>query len=175
MKRLNLMVALMALLTMAFFTACDDDDKNNDQELLQGVWKVESLSTDNTLLNAAMPTVLAMLDLDQSTFTYGSDGKLAINVALAGSDPMQYIASYAYENKQLALSFEALPIPFNAFDVKQLTTTNMTLETTITPQILGALLALVKEAEPQIGATLEALLTSSMTSGLKITIVQKKG
>lgn len=172
MKRLNWKVLFAALCMVVSFSACDgDDDKNNEQALLQGTWIVESFPTDNEALNALCPMVSTFINLEQTTFTYTADGKLNIHLVPANGEASDYAATYALGDKKLTLQVEAYPL---TLDVVSITEKTMKLETTISPQMLAILMLTIQEAYPEIGGMLEGLVGDSLEKGLKITINQVK-
>lgn len=172
MKKLNWKVLFAALCMVVSFSACDsDDDKNNEQNLLQGTWIVESFPTDNEALNALCPMVSTFINLEQTTFTYTADGKLNIHVAPANGEASDHVGTYTYGDKKLALQIDVYPL---TLDVISITDKAMKLETTISPQMLGVLVLVIQEAYPEIGGMLEGLIGDSLQKGLKITINQVK-
>ncbi|MDL2245122.1 hypothetical protein [Parabacteroides sp. PFB2-10] len=172
MKRLNWKVVLAALCMVVFFSACDnDDDKNNEQALLQGTWIVESFPTDNDALNALCVMVPSLINMEQTTFTYTADGKLNIHLVPANGEASDHVGSYTYGDKKLTLKIDVYPL---TLEVVSITDKAMKLETTISPQMLGILIQVIQEAYPDFAGMLDGLIGDSLEKGLKITINQVK-
>lgn len=163
----------LSLMLLVVLPACsDDDDDEQQQTQLVGKWKLAEFTTDNQNLNATIPLLLAQqgIELSQATFTFGTDEVLQIDIPRSEGEAIQVHAAYAYKNNQLALRFDDLPIPFNAFNVNNLTDSQMTLQNKFSALILKAAIKLLETTNPEVVSIVEALLGDSLTNGLDVTI-----
>ena len=163
------------LLLQVALTACHDDDKDTHLQNITGTWSVAGVVTDNAALNELLVNViLPSTGIDPSgiKFVFTEDRRLSILLPVEGSDTIT--ASYAYDDKQLALRFDKLPIPFNAFYIKKLTESELVLNNTLPGEFVEIALVAIKEAKPELAPLLESVLAPSIANGLGITLLFSK-
>lgn len=182
MKR-YLQIVVFLLLTVSLlgtFSGCED---NGEKWLpkLEGDWNIAIVYTDNDVLNEILKTqLLPSLGVNLLAFKIRfTENQMIFRFMPAQSGfpadlPESIAAAYAYDEKQLALCFDVLPIPFNAFDIDKLTNEELALSNTLTKEMLALVIEVVAAEKPELKQTLTAVLGTSMKDGLKISLLLKR-
>lgn len=162
------------LLLQVALSGCHDDEDIRLQDIT-GTWNIAGIATDNTVLNELLVNIILPstgIDLSGIKFIFTENKRLSIFLPIEGVEPVT--ASYAYDNKQLALSFDKLSIPFNAFYIKKLTDAELVLYNTIPGELLKMIWSAIKEAKPELEPLLEKVLAPSIKNGLEVTVMFSK-
>ena len=160
---------IMVLVLLNIFSGCDEKEKTENK--LVGTWKIESLSTNNNVVNTLLSQLLPSFPfpLNDVTLTFELDKNLTIAYpALEGSKTIK--ATYAYDNNKLALRFEMIPIPFNAFGIAELENTKLILTQTLPKEIVETIIQYFIKKTPQYTSYLQAILAEIQEDGLKLDI-----
>lgn len=163
------------LLLQVAFVSCHDDNKNTRLQDITGTWNAAGIVTDNTALNELLFHVILPstgFDLSGIKFVFMENERLSILLPVDGTEPVT--ASYAYDDKRLALRFDKLPVPFNAFYIKKLTDSELVLNNTIPGELMEIVWDVVKETKPELEPLLETVLAPSLKNGLEISIMFSK-
>lgn len=172
-KKLNfLWILLSSVLFLSSFAACSEDANNDaDPQMLIGEWTVIGVYTDNQAVNTLLETILKTEISGLIKVNFDNDNKMILTLPLKNQEPLKIEAAYAFDEKQLAFRFDALPIPFNALDIKSLTEdTGLLLGKKLSKELLQLLVTLVEKEKPEIVQTLVATLGESLKKGLEINI-----
>ncbi|WP_106829220.1 hypothetical protein [Parabacteroides pacaensis] len=160
---------ITSLFLLNAITGCDKKEKTENK--VEGTWKIENLSTNSNALNSLLSQLLPSfpIPLNNVTLTFGSDKNLIITYpTLEGSKIIK--AAYAYDDKELALRFDMIPIPFNAFGIAELENTKLTLTQTLSKSIVETILQYLIKEIPEYTLYLQAILAEIQEEGLKLDI-----
>lgn len=184
MMRRNLHLIVVLLLTVSFlgtFSGCKDDDNKKHLPVLEGNWSIAAFYTDNDNLNEILKTqLLPSLGVNPLAFKVSfTRDQMIVRFMPAESGfpadlPELVAAAYAYDEKQLALRFDVLPIPFNAFDIDKLTNEELALSNTLTNEMLKLAIELVSADNEELKQKLITILGASLKDGLKISVLLKR-
>lgn len=152
------------------FNACDNDDKEVHKGEIYGKWTLNNVSTDNQLLNTSLNLLLGNLGINynDASVTFGEDNFARFHVDRA-SEPVEEEIEYVYAEGELEILIGSV-LPIDKFLVYELTSSRLTLDNTLSPDVLRGLIQLVKNEDSEIGTLLESVLNSNMTNGLTITL-----
>lgn len=165
---------LCTVILLVAVAACSNEDKKTQLQPIEGLWNVAGLSTGNEQLNGLLKTILPAAGIDPAkiSIAFDADKRVTLTIREEGSTPI--VASYAYDDKQLALRFDQLPIPFNAFYIKKHTVQELILSNTLSGDVLKIILNTLNDTKPELVPVLTPILESSMEKGLEFNIVLEK-
>lgn len=170
------MKTYLLLLTLLFISITSCKDKEPQVPDITGTWQFAGFNTANNALNKLLENVIlpgSGFNPGDIHFVFDADKKLSVILPEDITTPI-VIASYAYDNEQLALRFDKFPIPFNAFFIQKLTNSEIILNNTIPGEIIKIIWDIIKDNKPELAPLLEGILAQSTKDGLKVTIILSK-
>lgn len=159
-------LALLICCLAGLISSCDDDDTLPNPFI--GTWAVRSLSTDNAALNALLEQLLPVFPVPLDGITLQFDADRNLTVRYPSPDGVRTIrAAYAYDANTLALRFDVLPVPFNAFGIAVLTDTRLVLTARLSRETVEAVIRLLIREYPAYEPYLTPVLAEIDENGLK--------
>lgn len=167
-KELRIIVSTGVLfLLTSIFHACSDTDVPPNKFI--GTWAVQGLTTNNQTLDALLTRLIPAFPVPPEAFNLHFEADKRLTIHYLTPDSIRSIqAAYAFDEHTLALRFDAIPIPFNAFGITESTVSRLILSTTLPRQAVETLITFIIEHEPQYEQVLKAVLAEIREDGLKI-------